>query len=210
MHKLSSYAAPSWSWASIEGENGIDFTGCEGSTQDGYCVHIEDLHITLASSDPTGRILSVNLRLSCQYTIHGSLQRTKKNCYEAIFTSSQRSIKIYARFDCIPMPDGLLKDVDFVLIRHHKKFPHAAGLMLQNTGQKPGQYSRVGYFSFFKEKHLINFHETAWYRGCHVEDFECVEFATDNESAKRSVIEIISLWVFLALELQVGEVEKMG
>ena len=149
------YRAPSWSWASLEGEaeNHRPCTDCVAMAS------MESVKISSVTGDATGAIKEGILNLKCR--THPSFCHSRdglslKLSIESLDLppstgiSESNSITAYADIDSTELPKNLL----CAPLKYHNGsdkntvFLKTAGLIIQPSPHQEGSYERVGMFEF--------------------------------------------------------------
>jgi hypothetical protein len=174
-----SYRAPSWSWASTDGEVNIPYIPDLDDDYDGYSnedddcevpsphelyICVQDVQVENSpASNAFGEVVSANLRLRVELLV--SRCRTDDNhgllCQDIFM--NEKAIQILTLFD---QPTEQLKgEIPFYLLpvrgNLYDQDPDITGLMLQPTGNVKGQYKRIGKFFFQDVYESMDFLEMA-------------------------------------------------
>lgn len=143
--KPSTYRAPSWSWAAIDG---TVHCGRKHDPVSKYFAHVLDANATPAGIDPFAQVASGVLTLCCSYILPGRL------CAQSgagRFTIATINYEVQVDMDYVQT--SILIDVATVIVPLHfasrSPGPGTRCLVLRPTGHARGEYFRIGFFIFF-------------------------------------------------------------
>ena len=148
----SRYLAPSWSWASVDEREFLSYDPRIEENRYKYYAHVIDAHVVPAGNDPFGELVGGQLRMSCSVMLAGKQGRSKRGG-----GSDDTEVEIESAdsekegFSIIPDSNGYDGEDICVLpvvniLREKDEWQGIRGLLLIPTGNKKGEYIRVGCF----------------------------------------------------------------
>lgn len=215
--RITPYAAPTWSWASIDGNVDVQCFSIPAIYPDmtidplewDMNVTVDQLDITLASGDPFGAVLHISLRLACKHIFKLEMNRDmqwKANGEGLEFLFRRSPFQTYSAWesgftqfhlDSPPNKRALVQAFIVPLVFDVGWISSSYYLVLQHTHANSKQFERIGILS---HKHNEN------NRGKNIDflpqlilaipqDWEGnndgVEVRVDEQWGKRYVIEIV-------------------
>ncbi|KAE9368204.1 hypothetical protein N431DRAFT_443669 [Stipitochalara longipes BDJ] len=194
----SAYRAPTWSWASLDGDIWPASEYFEDHERSSYvCVkHIEVNYVSI--ENPFGEVRDVNLQLICDYLFSGTLPWIPYGCGNVIVDTTVGSLRIHVNLDSVD--DSSAKqptNVYFLILQCDSGSTLSGdGLVLEKTPVKQGQYRRVGCFNFSilhtnSRYHTENGNAPPEDWDYFPEEWHYSEIYTDERGATRRVIEIV-------------------
>jgi hypothetical protein len=172
------YRAPSWSWASVDGEVYLSPNYTE--TKMNFAISMVDIQAELldAGSDPYGQVTGGFLRLSCsQLILASSLQPS--------FEDGNIEIRADASSDSL---DGLCYLMP--MIAHDQDGFATVGLVLRAAGQMQGEFRRIGRFTVEDEGNDA-FQQAQETPECCVEEIMYEAISYDDSGKKQYIIKIV-------------------
>ncbi|KAK0099894.1 hypothetical protein ONS95_013282 [Cadophora gregata] len=141
--RITPYAAPTWSWASITGK--IEFPSLDHNKH--HHVEIENIDIKHATDDCFGQVTAAILRLKCKSIIRVKVQLPFAKPHETIeqLQTAYPPVRLNARLDVAggaEVGDGLL----CILTLLNRPLSQVTGLILKAVEANKGQYQRIGTF----------------------------------------------------------------
>ncbi len=178
------YGAPTWSWASMDGE--IRFSSHLKEKKQLH-IRVLDIKIHLSGLDPFGPLPAAKLRLSCSYLLQVNIRSRGRNQYldfnhESFqCTISNDYVKHYA--------EGLLQR-KYALPVFEISFGQITGLLLAPSPQR-GQYQRLGTFEIWGIDVPQAFGDALNTYIPRVADEDCYQVRKDKFGTTHHIIEII-------------------
>ncbi|KAH8686159.1 heterokaryon incompatibility protein-domain-containing protein [Tricladium varicosporioides] len=152
--RISPYVAPSWSWASSASSIGSSSLSDVPFGIQRKLATVQDVKIEYTSQDTFGEMKGASLRLRCQYFIRASIYQDDELWYlSAEFAQEQEDV--YCRFDCLDTGNVESIEVYFLPIIKHLRndTERYFGIMVEPTGERKGEYRRIGQFSWVEPAH---------------------------------------------------------
>ncbi|KFZ02239.1 hypothetical protein V500_00347 [Pseudogymnoascus sp. VKM F-4518 (FW-2643)] len=202
------WRAPTWSWASIDGE--VMWRPRRKGIVDTPHVKVLHANTTKYSYDPFGQVTSGVIRLACSslaagYLVHSSESNNPEPKEEAFIVpyAGNRELNFSVQIDCqddrnnapgkpsylLPLFSG--KTVHYIKRERESKDGirevMIEGIVLQATGATKGEFSRIGYFKFYKSRSSYDDNEEETY-----EQFLKVLKGYGKTTAKAVCTEVIS------------------
>ncbi|KAH8763870.1 heterokaryon incompatibility protein-domain-containing protein, partial [Hyaloscypha finlandica] len=194
MPRISPYAAPSWSWASsgspIRSSSLLEVpAGIHRKL-----ATVQHIKIEYVSRDPFGEIKSANLRICCQYFIRTTI-RQKDELWYFSPKFAEQLWNLSCRFDCLDTETVETVEVYILPIILHLRngTERFFGIMVEPTGERKGQYRRVGEFSWLEPGYNVvpTFIELCENAETQVDDTEYVEVSVGEVGIKQYIIDMI-------------------
>jgi hypothetical protein len=142
---ITTYIAPSWSWASVDQPVAIYPVVSDLSNNiENRRVWIIDIDIKLAGSDPFGMMLGATLTLGCRMLVPAQYKAPN-------LAKNGMKISCYIYIDD-PQDFEMSLPKNLVMLPFFVQFStgHVEGLLLERIGHGRGVYRRVGRFHFEK------------------------------------------------------------
>jgi hypothetical protein len=144
----SRYRAPSWSWASLDGQCSLPFFADNETTD--RLIKIIECRIETATNDPFGFVNTGTLTL-CGWLATIRLKPREDSAHEwsVFFNGSWSDDRtIYIALDCV-LPHLQLHCLPVVLDTHHSPGWNLSCILLIATGFRKGQFQRAGILHVF-------------------------------------------------------------
>jgi hypothetical protein len=150
----TSYRAPSWSWASIDGIiTFCDVTKSKGWERSTPLLQVLQCEVHLAGVDPFGDLTGGYIRISCcLHPITARYERDKwkllssDNDEANLISSHEIANSLYFDETKLRAPHGIKEDVKLFLLPILQNQRSVGCIMLSLTGKRQGEYTRVGFF----------------------------------------------------------------
>lgn len=133
------YRAPSWSWASVDGQVTYDFNIQEKQP----VSHVLDASVTAAGADPFGAVQDGWVKLCCPQLVAMMLCRNEETGDFHIELGQSSSMFPVCMDSIGPLDPASIAVVALPLSRTSRSY-HC--LILRPTGDSKGEYIRIGYF----------------------------------------------------------------
>ncbi|OBT80157.1 hypothetical protein VF21_00677 [Pseudogymnoascus sp. 05NY08] len=160
------WRAPTWSWASIDGE--VTWHGRHKGVLDTTYVQVLDAYATKHGYDPFGQVTSGVIRLACSTMAAGYLVYPSESNYpepEAdatiVLYAGDRELNFSVRIDCQDDNNTSSGKLCYLLPIFSGKTGTGTrrryelmidGIVLQATGITKGEFCRIGSFKFYKNR----------------------------------------------------------
>ena len=156
--------APTWSWASLHGP--IEPASHRRKWQRKLCIGVQGLRVRYATADQFGGAAEATLRLRCDGLFRGIIDGEEVG-YKIMKLGTPSAVRMGIRYDCLERWAGMkLANVFALPIRMFKvglgSSSETEGLLLEPTGNRRGEYRRIGRFYnqdcawFTKERSAAN------------------------------------------------------
>lgn len=153
-HRTGEWRAPTWSWASCDGEVYLDTHWYSSPVVDGICVEVRDLDI---GTRPSGALTHATLRLYCKpilATFHRRGRKGKWDPSQVEFKQSRHILDMYSIWDVcwkIPEDDEFEVSSDplwivFILLKDENgPGARAEGILLRPKEEGGEVFERIGH-----------------------------------------------------------------
>ncbi|PVH68919.1 HET-domain-containing protein [Cadophora sp. DSE1049] len=185
--RITPYVAPTWSWASINGN--IEFPSLGHDER--HHVEVENVDIKYATDDPFGQVTAATLRLNCRSIIRTTVRLPFSKPHETIELprTSSAPIRLNGRLDVAggaEVGDGLL----YLLPLPSRSRSQVTGLIMKATEKEKGQYQRIG--SFFTLGYQLRFVQEALENPeIQVSEADCIRIQLQEDGSDIYVIDIV-------------------
>jgi hypothetical protein len=194
MPRISPYAAPSWSWASSRSPVRASSLSEAPAGIHRKLATVQDIKVEYVSGDLFGEIKSAILRLCCQYFIRATIRQKDELWYFSVEFAGQ-PWDVSCRFDCLDTETVESVEVYILPIILHLRngTERFFGIIAEQTGERKGQYRRVGNFSWLELEHSVvpTFIELCEHAETEVDNSEYVEVFVGEDGIKQYIIDMI-------------------
>jgi hypothetical protein len=141
------YRAPTWSWASVDGEIRFNVKNFDASKTI-VTIKVLEVEIVQPGPDLFGAICFAKLLISCIMVVHGEVVFGKSYSGATIYWLEVEGSRIdfYPQLDRLDAHEGAISAVHMLPLLGWGGMEEIHGLMLDPTGQTQGEYQRTGYF----------------------------------------------------------------
>lgn len=181
----SGYRAPSWSWATLDGQCSPAFFADDETTD--RLIRIIECHVDTATNDPFGFVNAGTLTL-CGWlaTIRLKPRRDSAREWSVFFNGSWLDDRmIYIALDCVH-PHLQLHCLPVILDSHQSPQWNLSCILLIATGVQKGQFQRAGILNVFSGGHAMA--DWAVFKTPKNEDWLEYEARCENNLYKISIV----------------------
>jgi hypothetical protein len=151
---ITSYIAPTWSWASSNGPIyqmlPIEPDKTEEAT---YCITVLDVELENTGHDVFGGLVSGTLHLMCNVLLRVDVKLNPGHHFNntMVFAGNKKEINTDIYFDDLQGRSGVeihdLTAMPVISCWHHGSHK-IIGILLKRSSEQPGTYERIGLFGF--------------------------------------------------------------